>query len=353
MTMMSPGELLQWWRRHPTMRAALVGALMPLGVRSRSEPHASDLSPEQDDLGQPVIVLGTPRGGTTTVQGRIARALGRRSIFEPFGVNHLDLRTFGDANRLFRMGGSTLDLHSEESLAFTPHCFDLVGEAGRGVGNALRAHVAALHTASGPGVVWKEIRLLYALPGLLQVYKDLGLEPTVVLVRCDPRAVLYSFYRMVVLGRRGAPFRRNLDGFFENRLRLFEARWGTPDFLSQEPEGPSQRVVAGALLDLEAMRRFEVEFGAQVRSTDLSALDETLCALGARPRLAGLGHASETGTSARAPAWSRDPLFCRTLENRLGPSLAQSLRIRSPASHSEPGVPTSRQMVTFLLNSIC
>lgn len=351
--MKGPAELLRWWRRHPTARAALIGALAPLGVRSRSEPHDSDVSPERDDLGQPVVVLGTPRGGTTTVQGRIARALGRRSIFEPFGVNHLALRTFGEANQLFRMGGAAIDLRSAESPAFMPHCFDLVGEAGRDVGNALRAHLAALHTASGQGVVWKEIRLLYALPGLMRAYQELGLRPSVVLVRCDPRSVLYSFYRMVVLGHRGAPFGRNLDGFFENRLRLFEARWGTPEFLSQEPQGPSQRVVAGALLDLEAMRRFELEFAGQVCSTDLSALDETLLALGAGPRQEDVGHAMGAGAPVRSPAWSRDRLFCRTLENRLGPSLVQSIRNSCSASHPVPSVPTSRQRVTFFLNSIC
>ena len=90
--------------QQPGPRAAAVAALLPLGVRSRSESHASDLAGRPGRGGRPIVVMGTPRGGTTTVLRVLGRALQAPAVFEPFGFNHLELATFSAANESFSLG---------------------------------------------------------------------------------------------------------------------------------------------------------------------------------------------------------------------------------------------------------
>jgi hypothetical protein len=350
--MKTPRAILGVLQRQPSLRAALAAAAMPLGVRSKSEPHVSDLAHEPNDQGGAVVVLGTARGGTSTVQARIAKALRVRSVFEPFGDNHLELETFAEANRLFRLGGAAEQFMSNWAHGLPPHCSDLGGRDSAPAAVCMADHLRAMHANAGRALVWKEIRLLYSLPLIVRAYESLETKPTFVLVQCDPLSVAYSFYRMVALGKH-VPHGRQLDGFYENRLALFRARWGEPSTPLASGLSTFQKVVSGALLDKEAIGRWGEHPPAGVHIVGLSsAPSEVASAIQSAVEERYSTEHSAAGF-ARMPAWSRDPLFRNGLVERLGPDLVHALGLTEEDHRRRPQRPSLRQVTTHCLNRFC
>lgn len=284
------------------------------------------------------------------MQGRVASALGLRAVFEPLGVNHLALPTFQKANQLFRVGVRQPELACSGSPGEWAQCADQWESQDGETHRALRSHLEAMHAAVGRSVVWKEIRLLYAVPLVMEVYAQMGLNPRVLLVRCDPLSVLYSFYRMVALGSSGAPFGRSLDGFFENRLALYQARWGDPKLPLSGVANPSQRVLAGALLDLQAMEHLEVEYRDQVHCVELGCTQDALSRVLGRE---ASGAGERPPAVVRGPAWAGDPLFRKSLRSRLGEGLYQEVESAIHGRGTDLGRPNLRQRVTEFINWMC
>ena len=334
--------------QQPGPRAAAVAALLPLGVRSRSESHASDLAGRPVRGGRPIVVMGTPRGGTTTVLRVLGRALQAPAVFEPFGFNHLELATFSAANESFSLGLPIEESRQRWRGGYAPHCCDLYAQVhGRSEALAvLQDHLAALHEAVGEFAVWKEIRLLPALPAVRAAYAKLGLEPRFVLVRCHPLGVLYSYYRMAALGQGPGPYGRSVGHFLEVREDAYQQRWDSFELARPERPSPAQNIVLGALADLEAIRRYESESPMDVHCIELGSDIRQLV------QDMGLEASEEDGEprKRREPAWARDALFASWLEKALTPDILEAIESAVGSPPCSPDQPRARQRVTRVLN---
>ena len=320
---------------------------MPFGVQSRSERHHSDLDRPRAEEGGPVVVLGTPRGGTTTIFRTLGRLLNRPALFEPFGFNHLDLASFHGANEAFSLGLPLEESRARWERGVPPHCCDLRPEhfPHEGFGRFMVAHLEAIHDALGAGALWKEIRLLPALPALLGAYEELGLQPRMVLVRCHPFGVLYSYYRMLAVGPARGPYSRHAGDFLQVRIDAYGHRWTVPDLFSKTPANAAEGLVLGALLDLDAIARYEEQYPAQVTSIDLGGdLQVLASSLGERQP------EEDLEPLVRVAAWRRDPLFRRWARRVLRSEVQRAVLVACGADQWHEGMATRRQIVTRSLN---
>lgn len=336
---------LRWWNRQPDWRARVGAAMMPLGLKSQSDLHGTSAVAGEHTSGRPIIILGSPRGSTTTMMRRVARVAGRPFVFEPIGFNDLGLASHAAANHYFRLGISTEEHEGLFVDGVPPHAFHALPECGRGSAprEALLAHVQALHESVGTGCVWKEVRLMPALTGLLDVYEQIGLSPQVFLVRSHPLGVLYSYYRMLALRFGRGVHGKSVGQLLSIRRRCYQYSLPESRWLQVPVRTPGAALVAAVALDQEAIQHWGEE-GVLGRTVSLLTSDDDL--------RAAMGDEDRTGL-AQIPvdpaiaSWARDPIFLARLPELIGEECLQLVTEQFGSLPLPPqGAPSWRQRMT-------
>jgi len=170
------------------------------GQNTRSPPHRSFHKYPPNREFTPIVLLGFARSGTTTFQKRLAQKLNYNSAFEPIAFNHshYPATKFHDISRIFRAAPDIQQIAdykiAETTLSALHLCTDCPEREGYIA--LLQAYIAHLLEFYGHNVVIKELRLLYNLPTLIEIFSRLGTLPLFVFLQADPLMTLYTYYRL-------------------------------------------------------------------------------------------------------------------------------------------------------------
>lgn len=204
---------------------AIFRGLGRLGVRTRSESHQSERSHAPDPDAIPVQVVGFARTGTTTAQLSIARALAYNTSFEPFGINHAEIATFGAANRYFLGNPTSSQLQAWLSTGDIPAAVQAVRSPTRRaeLEAVFHEHLDAVYHHYGRNVVCKEIRIVANIPALINYHRKRSLRVFSLGIQAHPFGPLYTYYRIGGLSRRDNPSGLRVEDLYRYRLATYES----------------------------------------------------------------------------------------------------------------------------------
>jgi len=259
------------------LKGIIFKVLGALGVPTKSEPHLSinNFSPNEKSI--PIIVLGFARTGTTTAQFFLSKAFSYNASFEPFGFNHSNLPSFGDANYYFVGNPEKTRLDEWGRQNYLPGSLNSIGDQKikEKLENIFNSHFDSVYSSYGRNVVVKEIRLVSNLEAILNYHKKENIVPIVIGLYAHPYQPLYTYYRISALSKTNNIKNYRILDLYAYRVNLYKGMGLFEDIISLPCINASDYFLISILLD-QAYLKFCYEKGALSYFVTLSELHEVI-----------------------------------------------------------------------------
>ena len=225
--------------------------------KTRSTPHESLLIYAKDFSKRPIFLFGFARSGTTTFQKIISDSFSYNTSFEPIGFNHSnwDPENFRRISAFFRGAPSIedLDLYNIGEGVFSAIHIIRNIEVYNSTFLLLKGYISHLLKHYGHNVVIKELRLITNLESVSRISKELNVNPIFILLKCDPFAVIYTYYRLGGLIETNDFGTLRVNEIFQYRKMIYEHLNLFSDILRIIPANKYDKLLLSILLDQKYM----------------------------------------------------------------------------------------------------
>ena len=320
-----------------SLRLQLHRALGLLGQRSQSTEHESSFSLPKHSDAMPIVLLGFARSGTTTFQRFLARSLGYNFAFEPIGFNHTNyphqkfqlisnhFRNAPDLTNMeayFMDGGSLAAVHKIKTDSMREEYEAL-----------LHDYMFWLIKHYGTNVVIKEVRLLYNLPTLVNLFENAGLPVLFVLLRSDPLNTLYTFYRLGGLIEGRDDFGHRVDEFYSYH-RQISALNQSFEFPVCRCSNKWEKLLVSIKHFQNVMEYFSSRFSANCVLVNFETASEGIALISKR---LGYPARSDKGKVTLKPArYKMDSVFLDTAHERISKEVLVATGVSLPTERQTP-----------------
>ncbi|MDP6531145.1 MAG: hypothetical protein QF375_04595 [Arenicellales bacterium] len=231
------------------------------------------------------MLLGFARSGTTTFQRFLAHSINYNFTFEPIGFNHANYppRKFqlindlfrnapdlADMERYFMDGGAIAALHKITTKSSREEYERL-----------LSVYFQWLIAHYGRNVVIKEVRLLFNLPTLVDLFEKAGLPALFVLLRSDPLNTLYTFYRLGGLIKGRDDFDHRVDEFYSyhRAVAALDTDTAFPDYRCRNKW---EKLLTAVVQHHKMMEYFSLRFPRSCILADFEKINEDVTSIAKR-----------------------------------------------------------------------
>ena len=297
---------------------------------SKSVDHGNVIEFTPVSTTRPIWMHGFARSGTTSSMYRVARALGRNAIFEPFHPHHTDEEMISSHLDVIQLTRSVPRPEQMDELIIDGgmlSAFETFGESLDDLHQWQRFvdYLDAIYNRFGCNSVVKEIRLFANLTALDLYHRDRSIDWLFIGLLASPTVSLNSYYRRGWLS--GGALRRNraeMDQSHSYRVETFR-RLGRFEDLTEIPvDSPAEKMLLNCLMDQAELQRFVAEDPENRRLTNLAELPDALDWIGEKT---GETHSLER-TSRQAVSrigHGVDRYFYRDVIERLSPRIREAL----------------------------
>ncbi len=289
-----------------------------VGQKSISAKHASYSSFSPNPKSTPIVLLGFARSGTTTFQNYLGRSLEYNFAFEPVSFNHSNYSVplFQEIARLFR-NAPDLDDQKEYQIdggtLATLHLIrnETTRDQYRSMLEDYLTHILGYY---GRNVVIKEVRLLFNVPTLIEIFSLMGLPALFVFLRSNPLMTLYTYYRLGGLIERRDDFDLRVDEIYAYYQMITSS---LPEFsdLTLRCHNKWEKLLISVVLYQRTMGQLVLNYPENCLLADFESMDDDLKAIALRIGChLTLPHSQLVSKSQR---FSRDPLFLQSARHKL------------------------------------
>jgi hypothetical protein len=289
-----------------------------MGQKSMSADHVSYSSFSPNPESTPIVLLGFARSGTTTFQNHLARSLEYNFAFEPIGFNHSNYsaQIFRQITRLFR---NAPDLDDQKEYQIDGGTFaalhlirnEITRDPYRGILEDYLGHILGRY---GRNVVIKEVRLLFNVPTLLEIFSLIGVPALFVFLRSNPLMTLYTYYRLGGLIEKRDYFDLRVDEIYAYYQMITSS---LPQFsdLTFKCQNKWEKLLVSVALYQRVMEQLVSRYPENCYLANFESIDNDLKAIALR-----IGNhltLPHTQLISKSQRFARDPLFLQSARHKL------------------------------------
>ena len=303
-----------------------------------SAEHVSYSSFSPNPESTPIVLLGFARSGTTTFQNHLARSLEYNFAFEPIGFNHSNYsaQMFRKITRLFR-NAPDLDDQKEYQIDGGPlaalHLIknQVTRDSYRGILEDYLGHILGRY---GRNVVIKEVRLLFNVPTLLEIFSLIRVPALFVFLRSNPLMTLYTYYRLGGLIEKRDDFDLRVDEIYAYYQIIVSS---LPQFsgLTFKCQNKWEKLLVSVVLYQRVMEQFVSHYPENCYLANFESIDNDLKAIALR--IGSHLTLPHTQLVSKSQRFARDPLFLESARHKLSLEVLEATGISLP---EHPGTTT-------------
>ena len=302
-----------------------------MGQKSMSADHVSYSSFSPNPESTPIVLLGFGRSGTTTFQNHLARSLEYNFAFEPIGFNHSNYsaQIFRQITRLFRNAPDLDDQTAYQIDGGTLAALHLIKnevtrDSYRGILEDYLRHILDHY---GRNVVIKEVRLLFNVPILLEIFNLIEAPALFVFLRSNPLMTLYTHYRLGGLIEKRDDFDLRVDEIYAYYQIIVSS---LPQFsdLTLKCQNKWEKLLVSVALYQRVMEQFVSRYPANCYLANFESTENDIRAI--TLRIGGDLGLPRTQLVNKPQRFARDPLFLESARHKLSLEVLRATGVSLP-----------------------